>query len=258
MDVDSMQLERWGNGVTVFPYPPDVPGSYNSCAPASEQPAKGEGSTIATPDFDAITIWLAESCTAAHVWDQEMFKARATAALAATASYALEYEFLTGEAFPLNPHLSDGEGTFPNGSAPTNVVNGLALLEAAIAASGRMGVIHCSPQFALAASARLAIDDSRKLLRTINGTPVIPGAGYVESATPTGKADPTGPGQEWIYATGPIDIRQSEVFTLPDTVGEAMDRSSNKITYRAEQHFVVDWDDVVHTAVLADRFRTDP
>ncbi len=66
--------------------------------------------------------------------------------------------------------------------------------------------------------------------------------------------------EEWAYATGPVDIRRSEIFTTPDTLAQALDRSlgasnsrPNTITYRAERYFAVDWDSALQAAVRIDR-----
>ena len=50
----------------------------------------------------------------------------------------------------------------------------------------------------------------------------LPG-GYIGVSKPALGAAP-GTNQEWVYATGPIDVRRSEIFTAPDTRAEALDR----------------------------------
>lgn len=246
--------ERWLNGVQVYPYPPDLGDTFDACATGSPAEEKAEGGVVPLPRFEAITAYLPETCSALGIGDQEAFRARAVLALGAVEGSIVAREFLTGARMLNNPHLSDGEGTFPNGDSATSVSNGLALLEAEIAKSGKQGLIHCTPMAATAARERFAIDDRGGVLRTINGVVVIPDFGYVNGATPDGGGHPDpAVGQEWMYATGPIDIRRSEVSTTPDRVEEALDRSANSITYRAERYYLIDWDTVVQAAVLVDR-----
>jgi hypothetical protein len=157
---------------------------------------------------------------------------------------------------------------FPWGDSPTSLANAIALLELEIALSGRQGLIHMSPAAAVAGSAsHILADLNIGVLRTINGTVVVPGYGYAAGATPAasdgfpgGHTDPATITQEWIYASGPVDVRRSDIFTLPETVAEALDRGlgatqdvPNAITYRAERYELVDWDTTVQAAVLIDR-----
>lgn len=264
-DADGGGVERWGNGVEVWPYPPDLADVFNSCAPGSEAYIKGDGSEIETPQFNAMTVWLPETCSASRIPNQEEFKARAVAVMTAVESAAVAYELLSGARLPRNPHLSDGNGTFPNDDDVTSVLNGLALLEGEIAKSGRQGLIHISPMVAVIARNVWGISSTETpsgLLRTANGTVVIPDAGYVWGASPHNHAEATDT-EEWIYATGPIDVRRSEIVVVPDRVEDALDRGMgatndkpNSITYRVERDYVVDWDTEVQAAVLVDRCQT--
>jgi hypothetical protein len=268
-DVDADGVERWGNGVSLYPYPPDLGDVYDACAPGSFGTTKGFGDTLGNPWFGAMTVWLAETCTSPRVaWagdgGQQAFKARAQVALGAVEGAAIAYEFMTGLRMPSNPHLCDGLGTVY--STPTSVVNGIALLENYIAAtSGKLGIIHCTPG-AASVMGTFRIDNKAGYIRTINGTIVIPDFGYAAAladgnAYPAGYAAPTG-SQEWMFATGPINIRRSELLTYPDNVIEALDRGTpgsatnnnpNSITYRAERYYAVTADFVVQAAVLVDR-----
>lgn len=256
--------ERWINGVEVFPYPPSTGGIVGTCAPGTSTAGTMDfGVDLLHPQFAAITVYVAETCTSSRVWNQESFKGRAVTALTAIESSLIARHFMTGEGSPLNPHLSDAntECVFPNGDTATNAANGLALLEQQIGLSGRLGLIHGSPQFASALRERFAVDNRTGVIRTINGNPVIPDFGYAGGSTPHAHAAPTGT-QEWIYATGPIDIRRSEIFVMPENVSEALDRGTafgatngrpNSITYRAERYYLVTWDTEVQAAVLVDR-----
>lgn len=264
---------RWANGAEVYPYPPGQPDTYEPCNPASSSEAtKNFGSDLEHPEFAATTLYLAETCTSYKVWNQAAFKARAVAAFTAVQGSGLARNLLTGEANPFSPHLADANSNciFPNGDTVTNAVNALALLEQEIGLTGQLGLIHCSPGFADGLAAQFQVDDRGGVIRTINGNVVIPDAGYARSRDNAGFGSPHGrPAssgtEEWVYATGPVDIRLSEIFVLPENVEEALDRGtpdsattgrSNSITYRVERYALTTWDTELQVAVLADRCRT--
>lgn len=267
LDVDARGIERWMNGVAVYPYPPDTGDVYDPCATGSDATEKGEGAALQQPQFGAMTAWLAETCTTYRVWDQDEYKARAIAALAAVESGIIAYEFMTGTRMPAQPYLADGNGVFPLDDAVTSVENGLALLEEQIGLTRRQGLIHCSPMVTTTLMGRgFTLRDKTGVIRTINGTVLIPDFGYTDGArvAPVGHAAPSTYSQEWMYATGPVDIRRSEIFVSPDNVMQAVDRGSggattglpNSITYRAERYVLVDWDTELQAAVLVDRCQT--
>lgn len=266
LDLPYPGRERWINGVEVYPYPPDLLEVFDPCSGGgSDSHIKGFGADLNHPQFGAITVVLNETCTTYKVWSQEEFKARAVASFSAVESAGVAREFMGGYGIPDNPHLADGEGTFPNDDTATNPVNALGLLENEIAKSGKQGLIHCEPQIATQLLGRgFAVSDKTGVIRTINGIVVIPDFGYVDSATPAGHAAPTGQ-QSWMYATGPVDIRRSETFVTPENVSEAVDRGvgatngkPNSVTYRVERYYVVDWDTEVQASVLADPCATTP
>lgn len=268
-DVDANGIERWMNGVEVYPYPPDQGDVYDPCAPGSVATTKGFGSTLKHPQFGAMTVHVDETCTSYKVWSQDEFKARASMVLAAIESSIVAREFMNGSRMPANPHLADGNGTFPNADVATSFSHGIGLLEDAISASGRQGLIHMSPGLASSGSIRFGWnywnDLRAQVVRMISGTVIIPDSGYAGGRAPTGHSQPTST-QEWVYATGPIDIRRSEIFVQPDNVSQALERGTggasargenvggpNSITYRAERYVLVDWDTEVQAAVLIDR-----
>lgn len=267
-DLDERGIDRWINGVSVYPFPPDQGDVYNPCADATEAEIKGFGGELDNPEFGAMTVYLPETCTVFKVPSQDEYKARAVAVLTAVESSIIAREFMSGAKFPNNPHLADGLGQFPNGDAVTDFPNAVAYLEAAIAATGRAGLIHCSPEMLSSAAARYGWnywhDIKGDVIRMISGTVIIPDAGYSGASAIAGHADPD-VGQEWMFATGPIDIRHSEIFTVPQRVEQAVDRGSggattgrpNSITYRAERYALVDWDTALQAAVLVDRCQVD-
>lgn len=257
--------ERWLNGIAVYPYPAETPEVWDACAAGSEQGEKSFGEAVTPAEFAALTVSEAITCTSQQVPDEAAFRARAVQTLAAIDGYAVASALLTGSGITGQPYLADGFGTFPNGDAATRPNHALQVLEQAIAETGRLGLIHCTPMLATALlGSGFVIKDTTGVIRTINGVVVIPDFGYAQGATPNSHPAPTAT-EEWAYATGPIDIRRSEVFTTPDTLAEALDRGtpgsattgrSNTITYRAERYYAVSCDFALQAAVLVDRCGT--
>lgn len=264
VDTDERGIDRWINGAEVFPYPTDEGGLFDTCGLGSDPAEKDFGGSLPHPQFGAFTAYLAETCTSYKVWNQEQYQARAIAALTAVESSIIARQLMYGEGILLNPHLADGNGVYPLNNAATSPEYALQLLEEQIALSGRQGLIHCSPMMATALlGSGFALSDKTGAIRTINGIVVVPDFGYAGQATPPGHAAP-GAGEEWAFATGPVDIRRSEMFIMPERVEEALDRGSggattgrsNSITYRAERYYLVTWDTAVQAAVLVDRCQT--
>lgn len=256
--------ERWLNGVAVYPYPEDAPSVWDACAAHPVQ--KSFGSNATPPEFNTLTVVQSITCTSQQVPDEAAFRARAVVAIAAKESFAVAREFMSGATLSSQPYLADGMGTFPNGNVATRPNHALQILEAAIGLTGSLGVIHCSPMMATALlGTGFVIQDKTGVIRTINGNVVIPDGGYVGVSTPVGHPTP-GPTEEWAYATGPVDLRRSDIFTTPDTRTEALDRGTssgatngrpNTFTYRAERYYSAVWDVVLQAAVLVDRCSTD-
>lgn len=258
--------ERWLNGVEMLPYPQHagaVHSPYNEGSPTNE---KEVGDPVDdAPQFWPVTVYVADRCNAYAVGNDAAYRDRIMLQLAAVESARVARSLLTGDGFPAgSPRLSDGGGTFPNNDFAVSLPRALSMLEGEIAASGRGGVIHMSPiaLTLLAGQGHIIEPDPLNLrgsdvLRTKWGTLVIPDAGYVVGSTPTGHAAPS-PSQEWLYATGPVDVRRTETFINPETVAEALDRglgatagNTNTISYQAERHYLVAWDNTIQAAVLA-------
>jgi len=256
---DNSNDRRVFNGVEVWPYPSDLPVGFDQCAtggsPSNEKTAGELPDTVRFPGY---TIFEPVTCTARSIHDQAIYADRAMAALEAGQGWQIERQFWTGELFPGEAHLADAHATVLNAGAATNPTNGLALLEQAVADSGRFGWIHATAAQVSVWSAFYQIFQDGPILRTILGTVVVPGAGY-DGSGPPGETPATGT-LDWAYATGPVEVRLSDAYLVPGKLSEAITfspTSDNTITYRAERNVVADWDDTLHAAVLIDRCQTD-
>lgn len=245
--------DRWMNGIAVWPYPDELASGYDPCAGTPGTKSDGEAPELV--EFQALTVYVPVTCTSRSMHDQADYVDRATVALESVEGFKVEDEFWNGTMFPAAPHLSDGNADVLNSGAATSAMNGLALLEEAIAASGRAGWIHAPVGVVSTWSSMFQVYKDGPRLVTALGTVVVPGAGYDGSGPGTSGAP--GSTEAWAYATGPVEVRRSNVFVVPGELSQAMTTSTNDITYRAERIYVTDWDATLQAAVLIDRCQTD-
>lgn len=251
LDLDGSGVPRWLNGGTVYGYPPGLPRLWDPCSSGTFR-VKDEGDEAPLPSFGAVGLYLPITCTASSVGNPETFSNRARLAAAAKSQYAVELQLVSGAGLVTNPYLADADVTILGpGAVPDE--EGLALLEDAIGASGAVGVIHAPPSI-VSDWGYDFLDHDRTVLRTINGTPVVSGMGYIDQV-PDGQGA-VGTDQQWAWGSGPIQLRITEVEGVPDDISEALLRSgddANKVTFRAERQFLVSWDTSTQVAVLIDR-----
>lgn len=262
--------DRWLNSVKQLPYFHHA-GATHSPFDQSGPATKEQGETDDEVQFWPLTVYVPGTCSAFRIEDEDEFQARININLAAVESAVVANAVLTGDGLPVgSPRLSDGQGTFPNGNTAATLPQAIAALEGAIARSRRAGIIHMSPIAASLLSAAghvfmLDPSDARgqDVLMTRLGTLVIPDAGYIDGATPApspGSHPAPTATQEWIYASGFVDVRRTATFVSPPTLAEALDRglgatlgNPNTITFLAERYYLVNWDNTLQAAVLANR-----
>jgi hypothetical protein len=246
--------DRWINGAALWPFPRDLPDVFDPCQPpGSAGHAKDAGTPTTEETYASINVLEGISCTTRSVRDPAEWQRRAQVALEAYEHWAIEREFWTGALRPDNPHLAQTTGTTTlNSGTAVSVRDGVARLEQAIADAGGNGVIHMRPTVfsMLSAWDTVESDLTRGVARTQLGTVVVPGVGYTGS-----KPDGTAPTatNDWAYATGPVEVRRSEVQILPDTMSAATNRAQNFTTFRAERYVLITWDQRIHAAVQLDR-----
>jgi hypothetical protein len=264
-DLDEQGVERFANGVEVYPFPAGPANAWDANASGSLFVSKEAGDPVDLPVFGPLTVYLGETCSSVGIFGrgisneeaQDRFVARAEAALAAVEGAAYEREFMDGAILGGNPHLADGNADVLT-TGTTSPMNGLALLENAIGETGKAGVIHVSPGLVVSLSDRNLIrvvdrgGAGTPQLQTFNGTPIVAGAGYVGVSTPDGESAATGT-VEYIYATGPIEIRRTPVIVLPSELSQALVRGTNLVEYVVERYAVVDWDVQLQAVAKVDR-----
>jgi hypothetical protein len=186
--------------------------------------------------------WAGNTCSS-FGWEARDFKGRATRALLAGESYQIAHEFWTGtqaraSGWP-NAYLAEPALNSVITTTPQTPAAALNLLEQAIAdtTGGQAGMIHCTRQLGS------ALSELGNTFHTIDGqtvtylgTIICMDAGYPG----TGPSDHAlGGTVQWAYATLMPTVRRSPIDVIPDTLDQALDRATNKITWRAERLAVV-------------------
>lgn len=238
---------RWMNGVNLWGYPEDVPQLWEPCSSGTFR-TKDEGGDMPTPRFDPFGIYESISCTGMSIGDWRSFAGRAETVLQATQSFAVEEALSQGVTLSTNPFFGDADlDILASGGAVTPDV-GLRYLEDAIGATGRGGIIHATP--AVVAAWEFNGLETGSYLRTANGTPVASGGGYI-GADPVLGSSPAA-GQAWAFATGPVEVRLSDVQMVGDDINGSLDTSNNDVTFRAEKYALAVWDTALQAGVLID------
>ena len=239
---------RWMNGVNVWGYPEDTPALWEPCSSGTFR-TKEEGGDFPTPRFDPFGIYEAISCTGMSVAnDWRGFANRAERVLLATQSFAVEEALSQGVDLSGNPFFGDANLSILAGGAAQTPEVGLRYLEDAIGATGRGGIIHATP--AVVAAWEFEALETGAYLQTPNGTPVASGGGYI-GADPVSGATPAA-GQAWAFATGPVEVRLSDVQMVGDDINGTLDTSNNDVIFRAEKYALAVWDTALQAGVLID------
>lgn len=134
------------------------------------------------------------------------------------------------------------------GASPINPVDAIALLEDALADTVPGGIIHVPHILAAYLANFMLLQTEGNRAYTPAGNSYVIGAGYPGTG-PTNI--PISAGETWIFATGPVGVWRSDVFMVPDTLAQSIDRSVNDITVRAERYYAVGYSCAVF-AVLVD------
>lgn len=235
---------HWINGVSVYPYPVDLPGVWDPCSTGTYR-TKEEGSGVPLPSFAAFVVYLPITCSAISMGSPTDFSQRAEVAMDAVESFAVEQQLSQGIAIGTNPYFADAAADVLAGGAAVSPAVGLSYLEDAIGATGKKGMIHATPGVI---SQWFEGERQDNPLTTVVGTSVVSGGGYI-GAFPSGEAAAAA-GQAWAFATGPVQVRHSPVSVMD--IADVLDRSNNDVTFRAERYVLANWDTALQAAVLID------
>lgn len=264
-------VDGWLNGITFDPEAADPTLTadgywWDPCLPSATDPSTVEGgpgtkTAGARPDQPVFRPWVVvegDTCSAAGFRSGD-FTARARRLLDAATPAKVEYEFWTGQIVELanlpNRYLASPEADVLNGGAAAPLPHALGDLQDYLASTitGR-GVIHCTPGTAnLWLSAGLIRREANVWL-DVKDNIVVPGDGYPGSGPPD--ETPASTRTAWAYATSMVHYLEDEVMVLPGALSEALDKSTNTVTWRAERSVLPFFDLLAHGAVLVDHCST--
>ncbi len=229
-------------GAWINDYPAGRPISHDPCSAGTNRLKAADAGT-ARPMVGAFTVVIGGSCTAKSIGPtSKWYEDRLALAFQAVETFAVERVLITGDhhAGSLGAYVGDANMEAPVGATAQTRREGLAILENEIASVGN-GIIHITPALAALWAGDYLIAPERGQMRTIgNGTLVAVGAGYI-GAKPDAYQAPVTSTQEWAYATGFIDYHSDDLTILPGSYSQALDRSSNEVTFYAERDYLLSW-----------------
>jgi hypothetical protein len=228
--------ERWLAGQSSEGYVPGKASVFDHCSHGSDR-IKDAANLIPVRRFGAFTVYLVGQCTSVSIGpDPAYWTDRLQLAFEAVEAEAVERVFATADGnAAFGPYLNDANLKILDGTG-VPAVEGLAQLEQEIADKGGGGIIHATPAVATYWASLFLIASKAGVMYTQLGTRVAVGAGYIDVATSSGA------GEEWAYATGPVEFtRDPNPVVIPADYSQALDRSNNDVLYIAEREYVLNW-----------------
>lgn len=235
---------RWENGIVVDGYADHTPSLFEPCSTGTFR-VKDDGEEGNKPRFDPIVVYYPISCSTHGMANPNVIRDRTEKLLEATLSFGIEQALSQGVTLSTNAYLGDTNLVPLAGGAVSPKV-GLRYLEKAIGETGRKGLIHATPPVIN----EWFGDPQRDMpqLVTANGTPVASGGGYL-GTDPVSQPSPATT-VDWVFATGPVEVFLAKMESLQ--VVEAVDRSINLATFRAEVAALVEWDTSLQVGIRID------
>lgn len=250
---------EWVNGIAWVPEAclPESDPTFWWCpvSPGTEWVTERTSKTVdESPDilqYRPWAAWVGDSCSTFSFAERDL-TGRAQRRLSASLSRIIETELWTGTVaqaagFP-NAYLASADAD-DLGSA--GLMYALAALQEYLAESvNERGMIHATPRTAALWYAGGGLRREGMLLLDAFDNIIVPGQGYDGSA-PDGTPAPDSGDTQHAYATSMVTVQIDErVMTVPPDLAEAINKSTNHITYRAEQIVAAIWDaDCAHAAI---------
>lgn len=239
------------NGVNVWGYPTGCSELWEPCSDGTFR-VKTEESEQPTPRFDSYAVYKPIQCSGIGLDNAaaEELNDRISRVLDATLSAGVEEALIGGVDGSSNPFVGDTNVTdlTPTPGTAVSPGVGLSLLENAIGATCRTGMIGATPATIAALQAFPVGGESDRRLVTANGTPVYSADGLIGLSTPD-LATP-GAGEDWMVAHGDVNIYLGP--TVTQNVRSSLDRSDNLLVFRAERYVLSVFDTALQAAVLVD------
>lgn len=233
---------HWGQGVQYLPEGCGVGGVIDLC----ESGAKTIGSNATVVSSRPFGVWAGFKCSTLG-FSMTDFVGRASRQLLSSQSFQIEREFMSGAlasamGYP-NAYLDNGDDTAVVAGTGSSPLEAMARMEKALGSvlKGAPGMIHAPRNLVSVWSSLNLLRREGSIIRTINDTIVVPGAGY-------GQDDNTGYSYAW--GTELIEIRLGPVRVVPDNETFArVDTETNTIEVRAERAVEIMWPGCAHLSI---------
>lgn len=237
---------NWQKGLA---YLPEAPGGYKAAAYCTADEVDHTRALPTAVDYEPFEVRFFDPCETTFGYRAQEVTDRLRRVAEATESYAIARELWTGE-------LAQAAGS-PNGylgRAPTIVSAtavaprvGLGLLEEAIgdALMGQQAYLHASR--ATLPLLDLHLTKVGNLLFTKIDNAFVADAGYSGGHAPDGETDAAG--VAWVYATGPVVVRRSDLTFYAAADAEVIDTATNTRVRTASKLVAATFDPAVLFAV---------
>lgn len=248
---------EWINGVT---FDPETcrgdDDAWWDCPPEGGDGPNAKATDSVRSSIITYIPWVAvehDTCSAMG-WREADYEARARRTLEASQGRKMEAELWSGgytiAAGTNNAYLTNAILCADLGTAP--LVYGLAELQEYLANTidGR-GMIHCTLRTATLWQSAGVVRREGALLLDLYDNIVVAGAGY-DGSGPGNVAPPASGDTAWAYATGMVQVALDGVVITPGDLSEALDRSTNTVTYHAERYVGAWWDGCAHAGIEID------
>ena len=237
------------NGVNVWGYPTGCSDLWEPCSDGTFR-TKTEESEQPSPRFDSYVVYKPIMCSSIGLSNPDELNDRISRVLDATVSAGVETAVAAGVEGSSNPFIGDVNVSDLTPTPGTAVSAGVALsiLENAIGATCRDGMIGATPATIAALQAFPIGGEADRRLVTANGTPVYSADGLIGLDTPF-IGTPVGT-EDWMIAHGPIQVYMGPTVTF--NTRSSLDRSDNTLVFRAERYVLHIWDTALQAAVLVD------
>lgn len=248
---------RWQSG---FAYAPENCAGMTTAAGCAVTSDMTIGANRAEVDYDPVLLVAGDKCSTFGFGARD-YDGRARRLMEAATSKLLAAEFWKGTVakannLPNNYLARIAANTLTNG--PVNDVDGLACLEAGLAAAGvGRKMIHCTPSTLTHwMNAYLITQQPGSMIwTTAHDTIVVSDDGY-DGSSPDAVAARNG--SVWAYGTDIVDVRLDTIEVM-GTFDQQVDRLHNLVELRAQRLAAATWDGCAHVAVeLNENICADP
>lgn len=225
----------------------------DQCPPPDPVPTKEVDDEVPLGEATGFVIYDGYRCRLPGRSEEQEVRDRAVQSLLLGEQRAVEAAFWTGSAGN-TPHLASPDANVLNAVNPPTVADALSMPSALAALEECAGtsyagqpVIHAPRGASAIMAAHQLLQRSGSRLTSWAGTPIAFYGGSPNTG-PDGTAAPDG--TMWLYITSPVMAYRSEVAVYPDTLAQALNRTTNEVFIVAEREWVLGFD-CLHCAVLA-------